>query len=151
MGKSFLFVLIVCALLSCSEKKTVSDPQEIMDADLAFSDYSVQHGLQAAFIEFAHDSVVLLKDNQMPIIGKQNLIKSYEGKSDSNLSLTWKPAKGIIADSGELGYTYGFWTLVAQSDTTRGTYLTVWKKNADGQWKYIADTGNSGLKKPEVK
>lgn len=150
MGKSFLFGLIVCVLLSCSEKKVISDPQVLLDADRAFSDYSVHHGLQAAFVEFAHDSVILLKDNQMPIEGKQSLIKSYEGKSDSNLSLTWEPAKAMIADSGELGYTYGFWTFVAQSDTTRGTYLTVWKKNVNGQWKYIADTGNSGLKKPEV-
>lgn len=151
MKTSFLLGCIFLLLFSCSEKKTVSDPQVLIDADVAFSDYSVQHGLQAAFVEFAHDSVVLLKNNQMPIIGKQNLIKSYEGRNDSNLSLTWEPAKAIIAESGELGYTYGFWTFVAQSDTTHGTYLTIWKKNANGQWKYIADTGNSGLKKPEVK
>jgi|GEM_PF-3046562 len=25
--------------------------------------------------------------------------------------------------------------------------LTVWKKNAAGQWKFIADTGNDGLGK----
>jgi ketosteroid isomerase-like protein len=147
MGKSFLLGLIVLVLFSCSEKKPVSNPQEIMDADIAFSDYSVKHGYQAAFIEYAHDSVVLLKDNQMPIIGKQNLIKSYAGRNDSNFVLTWEPARAMIAASGELGYSYGFWTLVAQSDTSRGTYLTVWKKNANGQWKYIADTGNSGLKK----
>jgi ketosteroid isomerase-like protein len=53
----------------------------------------------------------------------------------------------LIAQSGELGYTYGFWTFIAQKDTSRGTYLTIWKKNAMGQWKYIADTGNSGLGK----
>lgn len=150
MGKSFLLGMIVFALFSCAEKKAVSDPQVLLDADRAFSDYSVQHGLQAAFIEFADDSVVLLKDNQMPIIGKQNLIKSYEGKSDSSLKLTWKPAKAIIAESGELGYTYGFWTFVAQGDTSLGTYLTVWRKDPNGQWKYIGDTGNSGLKAPEV-
>lgn len=151
MRKSFLFGLIVFVLFSCSEQKIVADPQVLLDADRAFSNYSVQHGLQAAFIEFAHDSVVLLKDNQMPIEGKQNLIKSYEGRNDSNLVLTWNPAKAMIAESGEMGYTYGFWTLAVQNDTTKGTYLTIWKKNANGQWKYIADTGNNGLKKPEVK
>lgn len=151
MKTTFLLVCIFLLLFSCSEKKPVPNPQVLMDADRAFSDYSVQHGLQAAFIEFAHDSVVLLKDNQMPIEGKQNLIKSYEGRNDSNLVLTWNPAKAMIAESGEMGYTYGFWTLAVQKDTTKGTYLTIWKKNANGQWKYIADTGNNGLKKPEVK
>ena len=61
--------------------------------------------------------------------------------------LTWKPAKALIAQSVELGYTYGFWTIIAQNDTSRGTYLTIWKKNAMSEWKFIADTGNEGLGK----
>jgi ketosteroid isomerase-like protein len=145
MKRSFLFLLVIFVLLSCAEKKPIADPQVLKDADIAFSDYSVKHGLQKAFIEFADDSVVLLKPSRMPIVGKMNLIKSYEGKSDSGIVLTWTPVKGIIAESGELGYTYGFWTYVAKSDTSRGTYLTVWKKDANGQWKFIADTGNEGL------
>ena len=140
-------VCIIFFLVSCSEKKPVADPIVLMDADIAFSDYSVKNGYQKAFIEFAHDSVVLLKPNQMPIVGKQSLIDSYRGRNDSNIVLTWKPAKALIAESGEMGYTYGFWTLVAPKDTSRGTYLTIWKKNANGQWKFIADTGNEGLGK----
>ena len=140
---TWLFII----LFSCSEKKHTVDPKVLMDADLAFSDYSVKHGLQKAFIEYAHDSVVILKDKHMPLVGKQNLIHSYEGKSDSDVSLTWKPAKAIIAESGELGYTYGFWTFIAKGDTAKGTYLTVWKMDSNHQWKYIADTGNEGLGK----
>jgi len=145
MKTTFLIGFIIFGLLSCSEKKPTADPKVLLDADIAFSDYSVKHGIQKAFIEFADDSVVLLKPKRMPIVGKLSLIKSYEGKSDSGVVLTWKPAKAIIAESGELGYTYGFWTFVALKDTSRGTYLTVWKKNQNGQWKYIADTGNEGL------
>ena len=147
MKTTFLLGCIIFVLLSCSEKKPAADPQVLKNADIAFSDYSVVHGLQKAFIEFADDSVVLLKPNRMPIVGKLGLIKSYEGKSDSGVVLTWSPANAIIAESGELGYTYGFWTFIAQKDTSRGTYLTVWKKNSNGQWKFIADTGNEGLGK----
>lgn len=147
MKSTFLLGCIILVLLSCSETKPVADPQVLIDADIAFSDYSVRHGIQKAFIEFAHDSVVLLKPKRMPIVGKLSLIKSYEGKGDSGVVLTWKPAKGIIAESGELGYTYGFWTFIAKTDTLHGTYITVWKKGLDGRWKYIADTGNEGLGK----
>jgi ketosteroid isomerase-like protein len=140
-------VCLLILLVSCSEKKPIADSDVLMEADIAFSDYSVDHGFQKAFVEFAHDSVVLLKTNQMPIVGKQSHVESYRGRTDSNLVLTWKPAKALIAQSGELGYTYGFWTFIAQSDTSRGTYLTIWKKNPDGQWKFIADTGNEGLGK----
>jgi ketosteroid isomerase-like protein len=139
-----IFVLTFC-LLSCTPKKQVPDPQVLLDADLAFSDYSAKNGIHEAFIEFAHDSVVLLKPKRMPIVGKPSLIESYIGKSDSGIVLTWKPAQAIIAESGELGFTYGFWLSVSQTDTSRGTYLTIWKKNENGKWKYIADTGNEGL------
>jgi ketosteroid isomerase-like protein len=145
MKKLFHFAFIVSMLLSCSEKKPVANPQVLLDADIAFSDYSVKHGIHKAFVEFADDSLVLLHDNEMPIVGKQNLIRSYEGKSDSGVVLIWKPAKAIIAESGELGYTYGFWKLVAKQDTSEGTYMTVWMKDSNGRWKYIADTGNQGL------
>jgi ketosteroid isomerase-like protein len=84
----------------------------------------------------------------MPIVGKQDLVKSYEGKSDNTFVLTWKPAKAVIAESGDLGYTYGFWTFTASNETSHGTYLTVWKKDFNGKWKYIADTGNEGLAIP---
>jgi ketosteroid isomerase-like protein len=145
MKKVVSFIFIIGILFSCSEKKPAANPQVLKDADIAFSDYSVKHGMQKAFIEFAHDSVVILKDNHMPIIGKQSLIESYMGKSDIGFVLTWKPANAIISESGELGYTYGFWMFVAQKDTSEGTYMTVWKKDLQGQWKYIADTGNDGL------
>ncbi len=57
-------------LFSCSEKRPVVDSQVLMDADIAFSDFSAKYGIQKAFIEFADDSVVLLKPNRMPIVGK---------------------------------------------------------------------------------
>jgi len=147
MRNIFVIILLQFVLFSCAEKKTVTDSRVLIDADRAFSDYSVKYGYQKAFVEFADDSVVLLKPNRMPIVGKQSLIDSYKGKSDSGLVLTWKPAKAIIAESGDLGYTYGFWMFVAQNDTSKGTYLTVWKKNSSGEWKYIADTGNDGIGK----
>lgn len=145
MKKAFLFIVISILLFSCSYQKPVANAKELIDADIAFSDYSVKHGIQKAFIEFAHDSVVLLKDNHLPIVGKNSLIDSYKGRSDSGLALTWKPEAATIGKSGDLGFTYGIWTLVAKGDTSRGTYLTVWKKNSTGQWKYAADTGNDGL------
>jgi ketosteroid isomerase-like protein len=147
MKKTILCLLSVIVLFSCTEKKPIADPNVLIDADIAFSDYSIRNGIQKAFIAFADDSVVLLKPKQLPIVGKSELIKSYEGKPDSAMQLSWKPVRAFIAQSGDLGYTYGLWTFVAQSDSSRGTYLTIWKKNADGKWKYVADTGNEGLGK----
>jgi ketosteroid isomerase-like protein len=145
MKKVFFFVFILGLLFSCTEKKPVANPKELIDADLAFSDYSAKNGFQKAFIEFADDGTVKLKPNSLPMIGKQALIDSFKGKSDSGTILTWKPESATISQSGDLGFTYGIWTFVAKGDTSQGTYLTVWKKNSFGKWKYAADTGNEGL------
>ncbi len=142
MKKSFIYILIILVLASCTKTKPASDSQQLIGADLAFSEYSVKYGIQKAFVEFAHDSVTILKDKQLPLVGRQRLIKSYEGKSDSGQVLTWKPVKALLAESGELGYTYGLWTFTFKNNTSRGTYLTIWKKDVKGNWKYIADTGN---------
>ena len=139
--------LILIFFTSCSKMKPAANAEVLMKADLAFSDYSAKNGIQKAFIEFAHDSLVVLKPGRMPIEGLQSLIESYKGRSDSNKTLTWKPIKALIAESGELGYTYGIWTFIAANDTAKGTYLTIWKKNNKGEWKYIADTGNDGIGK----
>lgn len=60
MKKTFLLLWIFSLLFSCTENKPVSDSQVLLDADIAFSDYSAKNGIHKAFIEFAHDSVVLL-------------------------------------------------------------------------------------------
>lgn len=147
MKSIFILLCLVFLLFSCGENRPAANPQELIDADIAFSDYSVKNGYQKAFIEFADDSVVLLKKDRMPILGKQNLKKSYGGTSDSGMVLIWKPESATIAASGDLGFTYGLWTFVTEGDTSRGTYLTVWKRDLSGRWKYAADTGNEGLGK----
>ena len=46
MKKAFLFIFTIGVLFSCTETKPVADPKVLMDADIAFSDYSVKHGIQ---------------------------------------------------------------------------------------------------------
>jgi ketosteroid isomerase-like protein len=62
--------------------------------------------------------------------------------------LTWKPTKAEVLGRGDLGYSVGSWELRAvtgggQAAVTRGDYLTVWRKQADGAWRVSFDTGSS--------
>jgi hypothetical protein len=50
----------------------------------------------------------------------------------------------LVARSGDLAYTYGNNEFTApdasgQLVTTRGRYLTVWRKEADGRWRCVED------------
>jgi ketosteroid isomerase-like protein len=71
----------------------------------------------------------------------------FSGRTDTTFILSWKPAFEMIAESGELGYTYGYYTrtIKATGVVSRGTYVTIWKKQKDGSWKFVLDTGTEGL------
>ena len=52
-----------------------------------------------------------------------------------------------VSHTGDLGYTIGAFELTVNDAeenpvTTVGKYVTVWKKQADGQWKVVADISN---------
>jgi hypothetical protein len=46
-----------------------------------------------------------------------------------------------------MGYTYGIYTLIVNDSAYKGTYVTIWQKQADGTWKFVLDTGNEGVGK----
>lgn len=62
-------------------------------------------------------------------------------------TLTWKPTKAEALVGGEIGYTVGTSERrVRGADgkvaVTRGNYVTVWKKQPDGRWLAVFDTGS---------
>jgi ketosteroid isomerase-like protein len=137
---------IVAFTLSCSSHSTDRISKELMDADLAFSRASVETGRNRAFLEFCAEDGVMLRENSKPVEGKSR-ISELLSKPDTAYTLTWAPEYGFGARSGELGYTYGIWTLTikASGDKSYGTYVTIWKKDGKGQWKWALDKGNEGI------
>ncbi len=68
-------------------------------------------------------------------------------------SLTFKATKVQVAQSGELAFSYGTYTMTMNDakgapTTDKGKYVTVYRKQADGSWKSIVDTFNSDLPLP---
>jgi len=62
-------------------------------------------------------------------------------------NLRWASVKVEAARSGDLGYDTGAYTLTkndasGKAVTTKGKYVVVWKKQADGKWKVIEDIDN---------
>jgi ketosteroid isomerase-like protein len=144
-----LFVLIINLffMISCTKSQKQSLPGALMKADLDFSEMSVNEGMQKAFLAFFADSGVMLRDNGYPIKGHGALVSLFSNSKDTAFTLAWKPAFEKIAGSGELGYTYGFYTrtIKATGEVSRGTYVTIWEKQKDGNWKFVLDTGTDGL------
>ena len=143
----FFTLTVVMTLLSSCQRKE-ADPQVLIDTDLAFSEMSEAQGMSGAFIHYADTSVVMLRNEADPIQGKADLIEAYQGRDDSGFTLTWKPEHAEIAASGELGYTWGKY-LISTRDSLgteqkqAGYYVSVWKKQSDGEWRFVLDGGTS--------
>jgi ketosteroid isomerase-like protein len=100
--------------------------------------------MRKAFVEFMDDDGVILRDNNMPIVGA-NAIEYITSRNDSTVVLSWEPKGGEVSKSGDLGYTYGVYELKDSVNTQKGTYVTVWKRQANGKWKFVLDSGNQGV------
>jgi ketosteroid isomerase-like protein len=149
MRRTFPFLIIVSILISCNNSKKIDLAKEtefMKQADITFSNLSKQKGMKAAFLQYLDSSGVLLRPDYYPIIGK-DAQQFFQHINDSAFTLTWMPHHASMAESGELGYTYGIYTYTNEDTMFQGTYVSIWKKQADGNWKFVLDTGNPGLGK----
>ena len=126
-----------------------SDADALKKVDLEFSDLSRQKGVKEAFLVYTAENGVLLRPFMMPVVG-YDAVKKFMEEGDSNFQLTWEPVYADVSSGGDMGYTYGLYTAVFKNEkgveqSTRGTYVSIWKKDKNGNWKFVLDTGNPGL------
>lgn len=119
----------------------------LLEADSLFSMNSAKLGMKEAFLKYAHEDAVMLRDNSYPIVGYEELTKYFEKNDPGKAQLTWKPLHARVSEETDMGYTYGIYTLISKNDTSRGTYVTIWKRELNGEWKFLLDAGNQGLGK----
>ena len=91
---------------------------------------------------------ILLRPDSYPLLGAE-AVDFISQTSDTSFTIIWQPKGGAVAASGELGYTYGVYSITPKNKDKIifGTYVNIWKKQADGNWKIVLDSGNEGLDK----
>jgi len=148
--KLFILLFLIFSEFSTFSQSGNKDlEQKLMQTDRDFSEMSKSVGMIKSFLFYAADDAVFLRKDHRPIEGIKN-IKSYYNFPDTGFTITWEPVFASVSESGDLGYTYGIATYYSKDEngnpeTGYGTYVTIWKKQNDGSWKYVLDTGNSGL------
>lgn len=152
--------VVVCAVtvVSCQspykanakEDMTVATKVDMMDADREFSLLSEKKGLRTAYAEFIDSNGVLLRPGYKPMDGADALDYILQS-NDSSFIMTWEPKEASLAASGDLGYTYGVYSLKPRAADTiiYGSYVTIWRKQPDGKWKFVLQSGNEGLESSE--
>jgi ketosteroid isomerase-like protein len=143
----FVIIIILIGILSCSKGPKNQTAGILLQTDRDFSAMSVKEGRHKAFLYYIADDGVILRNNSYPVKSKKTLEEQFAGKSDSSFVLSWVPLYEKVSESGDIGYTYGIRTNSTKStgEITKGTYVTIWQKQIDGNWKFVLHTDNQGL------
>jgi len=152
--KIYFLVIPVLLFGACFKKKEKSNNDDIkaemVAAEISFSKLSREKGSRTALLQFIDSNGVLLRPNSYPLVGG-NAIDFISQANDTLYIMNWQPKGAAIAESGELGYTYGVYTVSLKNKDTliHGTYVNIWKKQPDGTWKLVLDSGNEGVEDEE--
>lgn len=147
--KSWILFLPFLFLAACDQEvDLVKETELLLELDHAFSKESAEKGIKATFMDYIDQDVVILRKGSLPIEGKAAVEAYLSEIPDHYYTLTWEPIRAVVSEDADLGYTYGIWTMVTNDSiqvTSKGTYATIWKKNEEGVWKLMLDTGTEGL------
>ena len=125
------------------------EEKALRETDMSWADAASKKNLESVTSFYTVDATQL-PPNAPVVVGPDALKKGWTDIfAMKDLALKWQPTMVQVADSGEIGYTSGTFTMeftdpngVKVSD--KGKYLEVWKK-VDGKWKCHYDMFSSDL------
>jgi ketosteroid isomerase-like protein len=108
---------------------------QLLRAEKVFSNEARDRSLRSAYQGSGAPDLRLLLQGSGPILG---LALAARVTPDVVSGLQWVPMGGTAARSGDLAYIYGMTYKLTDTRQTapQGTYMHVWKRDADG-WKML--------------
>jgi ketosteroid isomerase-like protein len=95
------------------------------------------------------DTAIVLEPDRPALVGKKAIRKMVEGTAKiPSFSITWEPERAWVSLTGDVGYLIernkvSFADSAGKVHTQYGKAVTVWTKDADGNWKNVVDTWNA--------
>ena len=128
-----------------ADAKAIRDAEMNVAAEFAKKDHDVDK--IAAF--WADDTSVFIPN--MPILAGNTAMKNFlkETFNDPNFTISFSSTKVEVSKASDYGYSQGTYVQTMTDPKTkkilteRGKYVTVFKKQADGSWKAVADINNA--------
>lgn len=120
---------------------------EILKTEKDFNEASILNGAEGWASYFLENGKMLTKIGN-PLIGKDAIHQAMKPLFDlKKLIFTWEPNDVDVSKDGSLGYTYGnYHRQYEEQDGSaveeKGMYMSVWKRDAQGNWRVAADVGN---------
>jgi ketosteroid isomerase-like protein len=124
-----------------------ADANVIRDLDAQWSKTAGTRNVDATVAYYA-DEASLLPPNAPLATDKQSIRAIWADLLAPDTSLSWQSSNVDVSKSGDLAYSMGIYQATMKDPhgnpiTEHGKFLEVWKKQADGKWKVVADVYNS--------
>lgn len=146
MKKALPFLLIMALSISALalHQKSVDSSEEIdsmVKTERAFARTAAERGTRDAFLAFLADDGIVFAPG--PVNGK----KSWGDRPARPGLLSWEPSYADISQAGDMGYDMGPWEFRPKGPEDKpvafGQFMTIWKKQPDGTFKFALDLGIS--------
>lgn len=143
----FLYTTMLVFVSCCSLAQNIRAKSigEIIAAEKAFAKMAADKGIQEAFVFYAAEEAIIKRGNDSLITGKAGIGNFYAKPVFKKAILSWVPDFIDASESGDMGYTIGKYTWQLKDDAGRvseestGIFHTVWKKQKDGEWRFVWD------------
>lgn len=157
LAAASMCLALVLGTAGCQKPAAGNEARALAEAQVKALDEEWSKAAEANDLErtvsyYAEDAY-LLPPNAPLATNKQAIRASWASLLGPGVKVSWKVTKVEAAQSGELVYLVGAYKLSMKDPQGKpiedqGKLLEVWKKQADGQWKAVADTYNSDLPLP---
>jgi len=129
-----------------------ADEAAIRDTDAQWAKTAGAHDLEGT-VAYYTDDASLLAPNVPIATGSQAIHAAWAGLLGPGTSISWQATKVEVARSSDLASIMGTYQLTMKDPqgnpvTDKGKFVEVWKKQADGKWKVVADIFNSDVPLP---
>jgi len=119
--------------------------KEVAAMEDAFCAMGKSQGLLAAFKHFAAPDVSFIDTDPRKWRGPEAVVRRI-GPDVPGESLNWSAYYTDVSDDGTMGFNYGRYEsrhpgADGKVSIHTGWFLTIWKRQPDGSWKYVMDNG----------
>lgn len=126
-----------------------AERKALLDADRAWA-AAVEHGDREKVESYWADDAVIYFAGHGPVIGKPAILEFVkEQRAKPGFSILWGPAEAVVSRAADLGYTLGAYEVTMPTAggpvTMKGTYLSVWRHQADGTWICTLEIHSPGV------
>jgi ketosteroid isomerase-like protein len=112
--------------------------RELRSVETAFAATMTRRDLDG-FAGFLDDETVFFA-GPTELRGKEAVVDAWSGFFEGDEPpFSWQPEVVSVLDSGNLGLTSG--PVLDPEGNRVGTFNSIWRKNAEGEWKIVFDRG----------